>query len=67
MDKKICVSFKENDDIKAGDKILVQLPNEEDAKEFIVKKLDKNFKNLPIIEYNGVELVIDRRIIKKLD
>ena len=65
--KKICMSFAENKDIQAGDKIVVKLPHEEEEREFVVKKLDISFKNLPVIEYNNQELVIDRRmIIRKL-
>lgn len=61
------MTFEENKDIKTGDKIVVKLPHEEVEREFIVKKLD-NFKNLPVIEYNGGEIVIDRRmILRKID
>ena len=59
------MTFEENKDIKEGDKIVVKLPHEENEREFTVKKLDKSFKNLPIIEYNGGELVIDRRMITR--
>lgn len=63
MTKKICMTFQENKDIKAGDKIVVKLPHEEVEREFTVIKLDKQFKNLPIIDYNGGELLIDRKMI----
>ncbi len=63
LPKKICMTFKENKDIEVGDKIIVKLPHEEVEREFEVIKIDKDFKNLPIIEYNGRELVIDRRMI----
>lgn len=65
MNKKICINFDENEEIKEGDKILVKLPHEEIDREFIVKSLDKNFKNLPIIEYNGGELLLDPKVIIK--
>jgi len=66
--KKICMTFQENKDIKAGDRILVKLPHEEIEREFIVAKLDHQFKNLPVIEYNGGNIVIDRTmIIKKIE
>ncbi|OEF98896.1 hypothetical protein BHF71_02920 [Vulcanibacillus modesticaldus] len=61
--KRICLNFRENKDIKVGDKILVKLPNEEIERKFLVKKLDHRFKNLPIVEYNGIEIVIDLSII----
>lgn len=63
MPKKICMTFQENKDIKAGDRIVVKLPHEEIEREFTVIKLDKQFKNLPIIDYNGGELLIDRKMI----
>lgn len=67
MDKKICLTIQENKDIQIGDQIVVKLPHEEEERQFTVIKLDRQFKNLPIIEYNGRELVIDRRmIIRKL-
>lgn len=67
MNKKNRFFFQENKDIKAGDKIIVKLPHEYEEREFIVKKLDKNFKNLPVIEYNGRELLIDRQMIISKD
>jgi len=63
LTKKICMTFQENKDIKPGDEILVKLPHEEVERAFIVKKLDYQFKNLPVIDYNGRELVIDRKMI----
>ncbi len=57
------MTYHENKDIQAGDIVVIKLPHEEIEREFIVKKLDNQFKNLPIIDYNGGELLIDRKMI----
>ncbi|TCS81048.1 hypothetical protein [Tepidibacillus fermentans] len=61
--RKICMTFQENTDIKVGDKIIVKLPHETIEREFTVIKLDHSLKNLPVIEYQGKELLIDRSMI----
>lgn len=63
--KKICMTFTENKDIEVGDVIVVKLPHETEEKEYEVVRLDVDFKNLPIILYNGKEIVINRTMITK--
>ncbi len=63
--KKFCMTLHENKDIKAGDIVVVQLPHEEQDREFKVVRLDAELRNLPIIEYQGKELVINTTMIKR--
>lgn len=59
------MTLQENKDIRAGDIIVIKLPHEEVEREFTVVRLDPELRNLPIIEYQGKEIVINTTMIKR--